>query len=74
MTLLAIPRDIQGRMLTLNEAADLLDMHPDTLRQQAGKGVFRAVKHGRDWLVSPVEVGRYARVHRRFGYERKIGG
>lgn len=54
-----------GRMLTLAEAADWLDMHPDTLRQQARKGVLQARKIGRDWLVSPIEVERYADTHRR---------
>ena len=66
--MLTLPKNTEGRMLTLVEAADLLDMHPDTLRQQAGKGVLRARKVGRDWLVSPVEVQRYAHVHRKHGY------
>jgi len=55
----------EGRMMTLVEAAELLDMHPDTLRQQAGKGILRARKiGGRYWIVSPAEVERYARHHR----------
>lgn len=61
-----ISEDVPMRMLTLIEAAELLeDMNPDTLRQQAGRGVLRARKHGRDWLVSPIEVERYRREHRR---------
>jgi excisionase family DNA binding protein len=55
----------KNRMLTLNEAAAYLGLHPDTLRQQAGKRVLRAEKVGRDWLVSPLEVERYASNHRR---------
>lgn len=66
--MLTVPRNMSGRMLTLSEAAEILEMHPDTLRQQAGKGVLRARKVGRDWLVSPVEVERYGRVHRRLGW------
>jgi excisionase family DNA binding protein len=58
----ALPRN---RMLTLNEAADHLGLHPDTLRQQAGRGVLKAMKVGRDWLVSPIEVERYANYHKR---------
>lgn len=54
------------RMLTLNEAAEYLQLSADTLRQQAGKGVLRAEKRGRDWLVSPIEVERYASTHRRY--------
>jgi excisionase family DNA binding protein len=56
----------KNRMLTLNEAAEYLQRSPDTLRQQAGKGVLRAEKRGRDWLVSPIEVERYAATHRRY--------
>ena len=59
-----------GRMLSLAEAAEWLDMHPDTLRQQAGKGRLRARKVGRDWVVSPVEVRRYASTYRQ---QRKEG-
>lgn len=66
--MLTVPRNMNGRMLTLAEAADILSMHPDTLRQQAGKNVLRARKYGRDWLVSPREVERYARVHRRLAW------
>lgn len=62
MTDIAIPK---GRMLTLNEAAQFLDRKPDTLRQQAGRGIFRARKAGRDWIVSPAEVERYRESHRR---------
>ena len=62
LTASALPKN---RMLTLNEAAEYLDRHPDTLRQQAGRGVLKAVKVGRDWLVSPIEVERYASYHRR---------
>lgn len=62
--LTALPRN---RMLTLAQAAEYLDLHPDTLRQQAGRRVLKAVKVGRDWLVSPLEVERYANTHRRIG-------
>jgi excisionase family DNA binding protein len=60
----------QGRMLTIAEAAELLGVRPDTLRQQAGKKILRARKPGRDWLVSPAEVERYGREHMR----RQVGG
>lgn len=62
MTDVIIPK---GRMLTLTEAAEFLNRRPDTLRQQAGRGIFRARKAGRDWIVSPAEVERYRSLHRR---------
>lgn len=62
MMVVEVPK---GSMLTLKEAAELLGLHPDTLRQQANAGVFKARKLGRDWIASPLEVERYAREHRR---------
>lgn len=63
MTSESLPRN---QMMSLKEAADWLSMKPDTLRQQAGRGVLRARKvGGRDWIVSPIEVERYSRLHRR---------
>ncbi len=45
--------------MTLNDAAVLLGLSSDTLRWQIRNGQMRAVKHGRDWWVSPSEVERY---------------
>lgn len=58
--------------MTLVEAAALLGVTADTLRQQVGKGVLRARKIGRDWQVSPREVERYRTEHLgRTGRKRK---
>jgi excisionase family DNA binding protein len=51
--------------MTLKEAAERLGLTPDTLRQQIAAGKLRARKIGRDWTVSPREVERYAKEHRR---------
>ena len=51
--------------MTLKEAAALLAMTPDTLRQQIRAGSLHATKHGRDWWVAPAEVERYRVEHRR---------
>lgn len=51
--------------MTLTEAAALLGVTPDTLRQQIAKGKLTATKHGRDWWVTDAEVKRYQRENRR---------
>lgn len=49
------------RLVTLNEAAALLGLSPDTLRVQANRGKLRARKVGPVWTVTPGEVERYRR-------------
>jgi excisionase family DNA binding protein len=51
--------------MTLSEAATLLGLRPDTLRQQIANGSLKARKVGRDWHVTPREVERYRRESRR---------
>ena len=50
-----------SRSLTLTEAAALLGVTPDTLRQQIHNGALKARKVGRDWTVTEREVDRYRR-------------
>ncbi len=45
--------------MTLIEAARLLGVTPDTLRQQIAAGRLKATKRGRDWWVTKGEVERY---------------
>lgn len=52
-------------MLTLTEAAALLDLSPVTLRVQVRNGKLKARKQGRDWFVTPREVERYRAENRR---------
>lgn len=51
--------------MTLKQAAALLGVTPDTLRQAIARGALKAKKLGRDWIVTPGEVERYRREHRR---------
>lgn len=51
--------------MTLTEAATILGLSPDTLRQQVHNGKLRAVKQGRDWSVTPREVARYGKENKR---------
>ena len=48
-------------MHTIPQAAELLGVSPQTLRFQARVGKLRAVKIGREWVVTPNEVERYRR-------------
>lgn len=50
---------------TIPEAAVLLGVSPQTLRLQARLGKLRAVKIGREYVVSREEVERYRRENRR---------
>lgn len=47
--------------MTLNEAAALLGLSPDTLRVQVNNGRLKAKKLGPIWTVTPSEVERYRR-------------
>ena len=51
--------------MTLNEAAAILGVTPDNLRQQIARGSLKARKVGRDWHVRRKEVERYDRENRR---------
>jgi excisionase family DNA binding protein len=51
--------------VTLKEAAAQLGVDPATLRQAIARGSLKARKLGRDWIVEPREVERYAKEHRR---------
>jgi excisionase family DNA binding protein len=50
--------------MTLREAAELLELTPDTLRQQIHAGKIRARKVGPLWWVTDAEVDRYATEYR----------
>jgi excisionase family DNA binding protein len=51
--------------MTLQEAAAILGVSPDTLRWQVRNGALKAKKVGPIWTVTPREVERYAKEHRR---------
>lgn len=53
--------------MTLPEAARILGVTPDTLRQQIHAGRLVARKVGRDWHVTPGEVARYRKESKRRG-------
>lgn len=51
--------------MTLKEAAASLGTTPDNLRGAIARGALKAKKLGRDWFVTPGEVERYRKEHRR---------
>lgn len=63
------PQGLDGRVpsdqVTLTEAAASLGVTAATLRQQIANGKLRAVKHGRDWYVTPAAVEAYRTQSRR---------
>lgn len=60
--------------MTLNEAAELLGVHPSTLRHQVRNGRLEASRHGRDWWVTEASVAAYrAASLGRPGRKRKEG-
>lgn len=46
-------------LLTLAQAGQVADLHPDTLRAQIHNGRLHATKLGRDWFVTRAELDRY---------------
>lgn len=51
--------DDPSRPIGLAQAAELLGVSHATLRAQVHRGRLRAIKVGRDWLVTREEVERY---------------
>ena len=47
--------------MTVTQAAQLLGIHPDSVRQRILAGSIAAVRVGSVWLIEGEEVGRYAR-------------
>lgn len=50
----------EGTLLTVEEAADLLQLTPHTIRKYCREGKIEAVKFGNIWRISARVVGRYA--------------
>jgi hypothetical protein len=54
---------IAADILTLAEAAELLERAPSTLRNQVKAGNLRARLIGKTWVTTRAEVERYRREH-----------
>lgn len=51
--------------MTLPEAAAILKVHPDSLRNAVKRGTLRADKIGRDWHVTAQDIEDYRQNHSR---------
>lgn len=49
-------------VLTTNQAAEMLDVHPDTVRRWCENGEITALKVGRNWAVARDDVMRRRRL------------
>ena len=47
------------RPMTLREAAELLGITPDSLRQAIARGTLKASKRGRDWWVTEKQLKQW---------------
>ena len=54
--------------MTTKEAADALGIKPVTVRAAIKSGKLRAVRHGRDWHITPAAVEAYRRQYDRPGF------
>lgn len=48
----------ESKMISLYDAADILNVHYNTLRRWITQGKVRAVKIGRAWKISNLEIER----------------
>ncbi len=48
-------------LLTLNEAASLLRLHPDTLKRRARQGAIPAIRMGKYWRFRESELDAWVR-------------
>ena len=57
------PRAIQGELAdkkyTIAETAELMELHPNTIRRAIKTGELQAKKYGRDWIIKPEAIKNY---------------
>ena len=58
------------RFLTLKQVADLLKVHPNTVRTHAMRGTIPAAKVGRDWRSLEEDLVAWIRARYPEGYSR----
>lgn len=59
-----------NELLTTAQVADLLGVKPDTVKRYIHRGLIKASKFGRDWLIAPEAVEQYAKTRRKPGRPR----
>ena len=62
------------RVHTLTEIGSMLDLDPSRLRRMIGRGLLKATKAGKTWLVTEPELKRFAGTPRRPGRPTSTSG
>lgn len=60
-------------MLTTSEAARVLGVQPRTVTRHIERGLIKAMKKGRDYLIAEEELARFQRERRGTGRPKKEG-
>ena len=55
------------KLYTTTEAASILGVKRDTVKQYIRRGLIPAAKRGRDWFISSVELEKFKRKRRSVG-------
>jgi excisionase family DNA binding protein len=50
---------MEQRAFSLKEVADILGVHPETIRRAVKAGKLKAAKIGKDYRIAKTEVDRY---------------
>lgn len=58
-------------MLTTKQAATELGIQPGSVKKLCQRGILKAERIGRDWLIEAGEVERYKRESRKAGRPKK---
>lgn len=58
-------------MLTTTQAATVLGLEPRTVSKFIRRGVLKAEKFGRDWMIAEAEIERYQSERKKAGRPRK---
>lgn len=59
-------------MLTTKQAAQALGIQPGSVKKLCQRGILRAERNGRDWLISRAEIERYKIERRKAGRPKRI--
>jgi excisionase family DNA binding protein len=51
---------LQLNIVSISEAASLLEVHPETVKRLCRREVLPATKFGRSWLIKRIDLLRFA--------------
>ena len=62
---------VSAGVLSVNQAAEFLNLDPSRVRKLAKAGRIKADKVGRDWVIKQSELDRFAKIPRDMGAPTK---